>query len=331
MVAPPLAERGIATRIVTLADAARADDGVRRLPRRLPRAIRVPRTIAALTAEARRADVVLAAGLWAEAAIAARLAHRPLVVRIPGDPAWERAVAAGRPESLADFQCARLPPAWAAFRAARAAWTRAADHVAVPCAFLADLVQGWGLPAARIAVIANATLPAPAASAPDHDLVWLGRMVAQKRLPALVDAAARVGARLLLAGDGPARPPPAPHLTFTGPADAQVLARGKIFVQASTYEGLPHAVLEAKARALPVVATDAGGTRECLRHGVDGLLVPVGDDQALAAAIASLLADPARAAAMGKAGRADAQARFAPARMADAWAALLMAAKGVAA
>lgn len=323
-----LAARDIAPRIVTLTDQPAADDGVRRLPRHQPRIIRIPRLIAALAAEARAADVVLAAGLWAEAAIAARLARRPLVARIPGDPAWERAVAAGRPESLADFQATRLPPAWAALRAARARWTRAADRVVVPCAFLAELVRGWGVSPGRIAVIANATPPALPATAPDHDLVWLGRMVAQKRLPALVEAARRTSATLLLAGDGPARPPAAPQVTLTGPTGPDVLARGKIFVQASLYEGLPHAVLEAKARALPVVATDAGGTRECVRHGIDGLLVPVGDEDALAHAIAALLENPARAAAMGQAGRADAAARFAPDRMADEWVALLMAAHG---
>jgi glycosyltransferase involved in cell wall biosynthesis len=150
-------------------------------------------------------------------------------------------------------------------------------------------------------------------------------MVAQKRLPALVAAAQAIGARLLLAGDGPARPPAAPHVTFAGPAGPEILTRGRVFIQASTYEGLPHAVLEAKARGLPVVATDAGGTRECVRHGIDGLLVPVGDDRALADAAAALLADPRRAAAMGAAGRQDAALRFAPGPIADAWAGLLLA------
>lgn len=298
---------------------------MRRIPRAQARALRIPRTIAALTAEARAADIVLAAGLWAEAAIAARLAHRKLVVRIPGDPAWERAVAHGLPGTVEEFQQARhLPARWAAFRAARTHFTRAADRVLVPSAYLARLVEGWGVPRARITVIANATQAAePATTAPDHDLVWLGRMVPQKRLGVLVDLAARLGVRLLLAGDGPCRPAPAPHVTLPGPAGPDVLGRAKIFVQASAYEGLPHAVLEAKARGLPVVATDAGGTHEAVRHGIDGLLVPVGDDAALADSVAALLADPPRARAMGEAGRQDARARFAPAAMGDALASML--------
>ena len=331
-----LAARGIVPRIVTLADRIEGSDGVRRLRRGEARALRIPRTIAALTHEARRADLVLATGLWAEAAIAARLARRRLVLRIPGDPAWERALAAGRAGALADFQQGKLPPSWTALRTARAAWTRAAERVLVPSAFLARLVAGWGVPEARIARLANAVpLPPPADATPppDHDLVWLGRMVVQKRLPALIAVAQGLGASLLLAGSGPARPPPAPGVPMEGAAGPDILRRGRIFVQASSYEGLPHAVLEAKARGLAVVATAAGGTAECVRHGIDGLLVPPGDDAALAGAIAALLADPARAAAMGMAGRDDVACRFAPARMGDDLARLLrevVAGRGVA-
>lgn len=246
------------------------------------------------------------------------------MVRIPGDPAWERAVAHGWTGTIEAFDSARLPPRWAAFRAVRRRFTRAADAVLVPSAYLAGLVESWGVPRARIAVIPNATpLAEKRAENPDHDLVWLGRMVAQKRLSVLANLAAALGVRLLLAGDGPEKPAPAPHLTLPGAASPDILRRGRLFVQASAYEGLPHAVLEAKARGLPVVATDAGGTRECVRHGVDGLLVPVGDDAALADAVRALLADAPRARAMGEAGRADARTRFAPAAMGDALATML--------
>ena len=53
----------------------------------------------------------------------------------------------------------------------------------------------------------------------------------------------------------------------------------------------------------PVVASDAGGLTEVVEHGVTGLVVPRGDSTALAEAIGSLLDDPARSAAMGRAGR----------------------------
>jgi len=57
-------------------------------------------------------------------------------------------------------------------------------------------------------------------------------------------------------------------------------------------EGCSNSVLEAMALGTPVVATDAGGNRELVRHGVTGLLVPPRDPQALAAAVNSLFARP---------------------------------------
>jgi len=68
-------------------------------------------------------------------------------------------------------------------------------------------------------------------------------------------------------------------------------------------EGLPRSLIEAAACGLPLVASDAPGCREVVRDGVEGLLVPVGDAAALAAAIQRLAADPALAARLGAAGR----------------------------
>ena len=51
-------------------------------------------------------------------------------------------------------------------------------------------------------------------------------------------------------------------------------------------------MLEAMAAGVPVVATDIGGTREAIKHGVTGLLVPAGDSNALAAAIRHVMAEP---------------------------------------
>ncbi|MEO6967483.1 MAG: glycosyltransferase family 4 protein, partial [Rhodanobacteraceae bacterium] len=75
-------------------------------------------------------------------------------------------------------------------------------------------------------------------------------------------------------------------------------------------EGLPKSLIEAAACALPLVTTDMPGCREVVTDGVDGLLVPPRDADALARAIARLLDSPELAARLGQAARAKALAEF---------------------
>lgn len=90
-----------------------------------------------------------------------------------------------------------------------------------------------------------------------------------------------------------------------------------IYVHASHHEGLPNAVLEAMSYALPVVATNVGGTAEAVEEGVTGFLVESGDADRLAAAIHRLIHDSHLRAAMGAHGRRVAEARFSVTRMLD--------------
>lgn len=78
-----------------------------------------------------------------------------------------------------------------------------------------------------------------------------------------------------------------------GPEMIARLDGADVFVLPSRSEGLPHSVVEAMSRALPVVATAIGGIPGLLAGG-RGIVVPVDDPQALAGALESLVADPAR-------------------------------------
>jgi glycosyltransferase involved in cell wall biosynthesis len=89
-----------------------------------------------------------------------------------------------------------------------------------------------------------------------------------------------------------------------------LLANVDIVVLPSYREGLPKTLIEAAACARPLITTDAPGCREVVTHGVDGLLVPVRDAQALARAIARLQDDPILAQNLGQAARAKALAEF---------------------
>ena len=137
----------------------------------------------------------------------------------------------------------------------------------------------------------------------------VGRLEPQKRFDVLIDAFAdihrsRPNVRLLIAGDGSLRNVLAAQIAARGLSDVCRLLGHRsdiaglhhafdLFVQSSTYEGTPNAVLEAMALETPVVATDAGGTAEICRDEIDGLIVPFGDRQALTRAIEAVLANPA--------------------------------------
>lgn len=132
---------------------------------------------------------------------------------------------------------------------------------------------------------------------------------------------------LTVAGDGPARDAVAALLAPFAPAlpgalGPEALARAYAAADLLTWPGINEAFgmvyLEAQAHGLPVVAEDRPGIRDVVQEG--GVLTPPGDPRAYAAAIDGLIADPARRAALGTAGRAAVAARhLRPAATATLW------------
>ena len=128
-------------------------------------------------------------------------------------------------------------------------------------------------------------------------------------LAAWADVERRVpGARLAIAGPRDPRPSTAKNVSWMGPTDRAALAalyrEATVFVLPSLFEPLGLVFLEAMGNALPVVASDCCAMPELVGHEETGLLVPPEDVGALADALVALLADPQRAATMGRAGHA---------------------------
>jgi len=99
-------------------------------------------------------------------------------------------------------------------------------------------------------------------------------------------------------------------------SDVAAILRGTtIFAFPSMMEAFPNGVMEAMAAEVPVIATAVGGIPELVEHEHNELLVAPGDDEALAAALLALLADPARARRLALAGRQTIEQRYSFERM----------------
>lgn len=128
----------------------------------------------------------------------------------------------------------------------------------------------------------------------------------------------------LLAGTpDPGNPAAVPESTIRGWVDeglvawlghvddmAGLLGSVDVMVLPSYREGLPRTLVEAAACGLPLITTDVPGCREVVSDGVDGLLVPMGDSEALAHAIRRLQDDPGFACRLGDAARLKAREQF---------------------
>ncbi|MBN2193933.1 MAG: glycosyltransferase [Polyangiaceae bacterium] len=171
----------------------------------------------------------------------------------------------------------------------------------------------------------------PITPQPNHEIphwVAVGRLVEKKGFRHLIDAAARLGdrghrARFTIVGGGPLEAVLRERIAVQDLAD-RVELRGvlgnrevlsiledctglvvpSVRAMNGDVDGIPNVILEAAAKGRPVVASTLSGIPEAVVHGRTGLLVPPGDVSALADAIQSLGASPARAADLGRCGRA---------------------------
>jgi glycosyltransferase involved in cell wall biosynthesis len=210
---------------------------------------------------------------------------------------------------------------WWEQRELRNLFQRADGVVAVSEGVAADIAEVTGIPPSRIRVVRNPNITpelyALAREPLDHPwfgsdqppvIMGVGGLRTQKDFATLIKAFALLHARrpcrlmilgqgrqqgrlLRLAGDlGVADDVALPGFE---PNPYRFLARAKLFALSSLWEGSPNVLTEALALGTPVVSTDCrSGPREITRDGAFGALVPVGDVEALAAAMEETLRNP---------------------------------------
>jgi sugar transferase (PEP-CTERM/EpsH1 system associated) len=198
-----------------------------------------------------------------------------------------------------------------------------------------------GIPAAKVQLIDNGVdterfHPAPSAAAaaepwnqPGAFVVGtVGRLQDVKDQAGLIDAFALLRTmlpqrrlHLVLVGDGPLRGALEQRIAERGLQDCAWLAGARsdvapvmrsfsLFALSSMAEGTPVTMLEAMASGLPVVSTAVGGIPDLVADGISGALVPHGDPQRLAQALAAYAGDEDKARAHGAAGRERIEQRY---------------------
>ncbi|OGC88937.1 hypothetical protein A2419_01070 [Candidatus Adlerbacteria bacterium RIFOXYC1_FULL_48_26] len=263
--------------------------------------------------------------------IISKVLHKPFILRVGGDYAWEQGVQRfGVKETLDEFIVRPQPSSQV--RTLQSVQSYVAVHaraVIAPSEYLASIIARWGVPTGRIKVVysqpelGSKTLSRSEARKQlniheDEEVILsAGRLVPWKGFEGLVDAVSKVREfrtpRLYIAGDGPGKSLLEDHIqkkdaggyaSLLGQLPNHELsvwiAAADVVVLNTKYEGLSHFLLEAFAARAPVITTSVGGNLELVKDGETGLLVPQDDIPALSAAISRVLTDRTFTAALAE-------------------------------
>lgn len=277
-----LAKKNYRIEVVTLSEEYYESDSkypfkVTRLPRAQNRCIRFLKTILTIAKKLRESDLLFCNGLYYESAIAIRLIsfHGPTLVKIVGDPVWERQ---RNRESVLNkrqsFFTDRITKLTQFIERKLITWSlKQFDKVTAPGIELASEVNRWDTKL-RVIVIENGVSISDEKSNQKkiYDLVVLSRLVPWKNVDEVIKLATNMDCSLAIIGDGPQRKSLElraqgnSRIHFLGVCSQenvkQVLMQSKIFCQLSDYEGMSFSLLQAMATSIPCVLSDIEANRK---------------------------------------------------------------------
>lgn len=232
---------------------------------------------------------VLAIGAFLETMLASFFRNLKYTIKIPGDIVWERARNSGITDlDINDFQASNLNHKYKIFRKLFTLSIARATHIVVPSEFLQKLVEMWIGKKRPIDLIYNSidTSQYPNSIHADRrfDVITACRLVPWKGVDELIRCCHELGLTLGIAGEGPEEEKLKQRasnlgaaVTFLGQIPKNEISdfyrSGEIFVLNSSYEGLPHALIEAKATGLLCIGRSGTGSEEVIKHLEDGMLV----------------------------------------------------------
>ena len=254
------------------------------------------------------ATKVLAVGAFLEIMIASVFRNIKYTIKIPGDIVWERARNSGITDlDINCFQNSELNSKYKVFRRLFTFSIARAKNIVVPSAFLRNMVVNWVGDSKRIELIYNSIehsqFSQEKSENMNFDVVTASRLVPWKGVDELIECCRELNLSLGIAGEGPDETrlkdfasALGASVTFLGQVPKSKMpdfySAGKFFVLNSSYEGLPHALIEAKASGLLCIGRAGTGSEEVVRNLVDGMLVSSEPGNSLKETLEKAISDP---------------------------------------
>jgi len=260
--------------------------------------------------EARNCKVIFAlnaVSAGVPARLAARLFKRKFVVKIVGDSAWERAISKGKTSLLLnDFQKVKRSGRARILHMLQFSVCKGAHTIIVPSEYLSGIVHGWGIPREKIKVIYNGSdFKASPLSKEEakkklgitgNVLFTWGRLVSWKGFRMLIKIIPKLAEinpffKLVIVGSGPDKfileamirnMKLERKVILAGRKNlkevAEYLATADVVILNSGYEGFSHQILETMIAGVPLITTSAGGNKEIIHQGENGIMVKYNDE-----------------------------------------------------
>jgi len=290
-----------------------------------PLLVRYLKALLAVRREARSCDVVYVnEHLALLHVLGARLARKPVVIRIMVDGAWEISHRYGwcDGDDIVSFQGGEYGWKVRLTRALQKRWWRASRHVIACSEFLRQiLIRTYGVPPEKVELVHNSYHGPPPESVRETPrearaalglpqdrryLLTICRLMVWKRVDAIIEALMKLpeDVDLLVAGDGDMLETwkalalhlgLAERVRFLGNVPHEriplLVRASEIFVLNSEYEGLSHTLIEVQTLGTAIVASNVCGNPEVVEHGENGFLVDPRSSTELVGAISRLLED----------------------------------------
>lgn len=254
-----------------------------------PLPLKIIRMIFAIGLKAVGKSGVICVGSFVETYFASLIFNFRYVSKVPGDIVWERARNNNFTNlDIEEFQSERLNFKYSLFRKLFTKSLQRSQKVIVPSQGLYNLCILWGVPDDKLVLIYNSVaspfINFTKSKNAEFDLITVCRLTPWKGVKELIQYSSRYNRELVVAGDGPLREElqeiarilnaPVHFLGEISQAHLiDVLSKSKIFVLNSSYEGLPHSLIEARAMGVLSVARDQTGSAEVINDNFDGLLI----------------------------------------------------------